>query len=573
MLRELSIRNFAIIDDLRMAFAPGLTVLSGETGAGKTIIIEAVNLLLGSRASSKLIRSGAEAAELEALFELHPDAPSARAMADLGYNPADGLLIRRIVSINDRHRVYINDRLATMQALGAITENLASISGQHAHQLLLREDQHLLILDQFGGLLPMRRRVREQFQAFTPLLAQRDKLQRQEQQRREQREWLEFQHREIREAAVAPEEDAQLEKEKLRLKNARNLLQLVGDCVEGLYSGEGSINDRLGEVRKQLDGACRMDADLSPLAVRAEEVAFQIEDLARELRGYLRTLESDDQRLEAVEARLDRLNRLKRKYGGTLGAVLERLDAVSGELEDLDGLADQIAATERQMTEVGQRLREAAAELSAGRSAAARRLARKVEQELAGLKMSRSRFCVELEGLPSQAATSTYLTHNGSEIQETGMDRARFMIAPNVGEDLKPLAVIASGGELSRVVLALKAILASTEAVGTVVFDEVDAGIGGGVAELVGLKLRQLARHHQIICITHLPQIARFGEHHFRIDKRVVKGRTATTIARLEETQRVEEIARMLGGLEITPATLAHARELLSGGEGRPDPA
>jgi len=573
MLRELSIRNFAIIDDLRISFGPGLTVLSGETGAGKTIIIEAVNLLLGSRASAKLVRSGAEAAELEAFFELDPESPSGRLMAAQGHDPAEGLLVRRVISTSDRPRIYINDRLATMQSLAAITENLASISGQHAHQLLLREDQHLLILDQFGGLLPLRRRVAELFQAFGPLAARRDELQRQERQRHEQREWLELQEREIREAAITPEEDAALEKERLRLKNAQALLQTVGDCVERLYSGEGSVNDQLGAVRKQLEGAARLDADLGPLGGRLEEASYQIEDVARELRDYLRTLESDDQRLEAVEARLDRLNRLKRKYGGSLDAVAARLAEVRAELETLDGLADAMAAVEGQMNDAGRLLQAAAAELSAGRARVARQLARKVEQELAALQMRRTRFDVVLQGHPAGRGALPHLVRDDREVQETGLEGACFMIAPNVGEELKPLAAIASGGELSRVVLALKAILAATETVGTVVFDEVDAGIGGGVAELVGLKLRELARRHQIICITHLPQIARFGDQHFRIAKRVAKGRTATSIERLEAEQRVEELARMLGGLEITAATRAHARELLAGEGGRPDAA
>jgi DNA repair protein RecN (Recombination protein N) len=343
--------------------------------------------------------------------------------------------------------------------------------------------------------------------------------------------------------------------------------------VERLYSGEGAVNDELGAVRKQLEGAARLDADLGPLGGRLEEAAYQIEDVARELRDYLRTLESDDQRLEVVEARLDRLNRLKRKYGGSLEAVEARLAEVRAELAALDGLADSIAAVEAQMNDAGRRLQAAAEELSAGRARVARQLARKVEQELAALKMSRTRFDVVLQGNQAGRGAHPHLVRDGREIQETGLEGACFMIAPNVGEELKPLAAIASGGELSRVVLALKAILAATETVGTVVFDEVDAGIGGGVAELVGLKLRELARRHQIICITHLPQIARFGDQHFRIAKRVAKGRTATSIERLEAEQRVEELARMLGGLEITAATRAHARELLAGEGGRPDAA
>jgi DNA repair protein RecN (Recombination protein N) len=563
MLKELSIRNFAIIDDLRISFSDGLTILSGETGAGKSIILNAVNLLLGSRASADLVRAGAKSAELEALFHISPDSPMALSMSEQGYDAQEGLLIRRVVSRSDSNRVYINGRLATIGILNAVTENLASISGQHAHQGLLKEDQHLFIIDQFGGLMPQRQAVFGRYQQLLPMIDELGELKNIRQRQADHLELLRFQKDEISAADIVSGEDVELEQERLRLKNAEMLYQIVHGSIEALYGASGSVVERLSAVRKDLERAGRIEPRLTATAENLAESAYRIEDLIEQLRSYLKLIQMDDQRLEAVEDRLDRLNKLKRKYGGSLAAVLSQLEAIEAQLSDVENIGEKIAATERKISDLHHRSAEASLQLSRQRKKAAADLAAEVSRELASLKMDQTVFEVSVQPIPWNEKSDPHLKVENQSLTETGIDRAVFMIAPNVGEELKPLASIASGGELSRVILALKAILAETDSVETVIFDEVDAGIGGGTAEVVGRKLAELGKHHQVICITHLPQIAKFGRHHFNISKHVADGRTRTVIKQLSRKDRHQEIARMLGGEEITQATLNHARELL----------
>ncbi len=563
MLKELSIRNFAIIDDLQIGFSDGLTILSGETGAGKSIILNAVNLLLGTRASAELVRTGAKTAELEALFHISPRSSVAKIMSDLGYDPADGLLIRRIIARSDSNRVYINGRLATIQLLNTITENLASISGQHAHQGLLKEEQHLLILDQFGGLMSLRQNVYDHYHQIIPLLEELDKLNTIRDRQAEHVELLQFQKKEISDAGVVPGEDTALEQERLRLKNAETLYRIVHGSIEELYGTSGSVIERLSEVKKNLERAGQIDSQLNTGAKSLAESAYHIEDLIEELRSYLKLVQIDEQRLEAVEERLDELNKLKRKYGDALEGVLSQLATIEQGLLNVENISEKITEVKKLIAGLHDRCQELARKLSRKRRKAAGVFAQKIIEALASLKMVQTIFKVDLNTIPWNEKTDRYLQIDNHTLTETGIDRAVFMIAPNLGEDLKPLTTIASGGELSRVILALKAILAATDSVETVIFDEVDAGIGGGTAEVVGRKLSELAKHHQIICITHLPQIAKFGEHHFSISKHVIEGRTHTAIQPLSEEDRPMEIARMLGGEDITATTLEHARELL----------
>jgi DNA repair protein RecN (Recombination protein N) len=565
MLRELTIRNFAIIEDLRICLGAGLTILSGETGAGKSIIINAVNLLLGSRASAGLIRTGEESAELEALFEVSPDSRSATLLREQGDDPADGLVVRRVISRRNRHRIYLNGRLATMQLLKRATENLASISGQHAHQHLLKEELHLILLDQYGGLIPLREGVREAFEDLMPLLHRRRQLRERRDQRDERMDLLQFQLDEISAAAIESEEDERLEAERSRLRNAEQLHQVVSGSIEGLYSSPGAAVERIGEVRKAVETAARLDAALEPVEERLAEAIYQLEDVCERLRDYGRTLEVEGGRLAEVEERLDLLNRLKRKYGGSLAAIGAHQEEIRAELEAVEHMDADLAALDVEIAGAREELIARSLALSKARRKQALGLGERIEAELHALKMAPTQFQVTVSQPPAEAGgdIDIDLVHEGMALSERGLDRAQFRIAPNVGEAIRPLASIASGGELSRVVLALKAILATTDAVHTIVFDEVDAGIGGEVAEIVGGKLDQLAGHHQIICITHLPQIAKFGQTHFKIVKKVVKGRTTTSIEALDAKARVTELARMLGGAEITETTLAHARELL----------
>lgn len=562
MINELSIRNFAIIDDLKISFADGLTILSGETGAGKSIILQAVNLLLGSRASSSMIRTGAEAAEIEAMFVISPESRTTTAMKSLGYDPSEGLLIRRIISQTDRHRIYINGRLATIQVLSGIAENLASISGQHAHQGLLKEDQHLQVLDQFAGLLELRNEVYGCYHFILPLIQKFERLKAKATRQSELMDLLSFQKREISEARIRPEEDKELEKERIRLKNSEMLYQTVTGSIESLYSGDGAVSEKIFSLIKVLDKATEVDTRLSSFSKTLAEAVYLIEDAAGGLRAYLNSIEMDGVRLEEVEARIDFLHKLKRKYGGSIEAILSRQDEIEKELSEIENLSVSLEETQKELSQSHDRLCVLAKKLTAERVKSAVFLSRQIEAELAELRMPETRFEIALRTMPADSK-SDMMSCEGNILTEYGMDRASFMIAPNPGEALKPLSQIASGGELSRVVLALKAILSKTDSVETIIFDEVDAGIGGGTAEVVGKKLLKLSGNCQVICITHLPQIARFGKHHFRIFKEMKDGRSSTVIEPLTPEDRIHELARMLGGQLLTSATWEHARELL----------
>ncbi len=563
MIQEIAIKNFAIIDDLRIRFDKGLTILSGETGAGKSIIINAVNLLLGSRASATLIRTGEKSAEVEAVFLVGQNTQPASRLKHHGYEPDEQIVVKRIISSTNHNRIYINGSLATMQVLADITGNLASISGQHAHQQLLNEDIHLLLLDAFAGLSGLREKVASSFNKLLPMLHQRRQLLELQADHARRRELLEFQRDEIEKARVAEGEDEKLERERKRLKNARELYALVYESVETLYDANGSIIEQFAAIRGNLEKALNIDDTLGKQLNTISEMEAGAADLAGELRGFLSGLELDETSLEQVEERLDTLTRLKKKYGSTLADVISRLEKIKQELAGLENLSEQIDDLEKKISKKRDELSRVAVELSGKRQKAGVSFARSMEKELSELKMEGTKFDVVFSHTPAGENTNPYLVADGKVITESGIDKISFHMTPNVGEEPKPLASIASGGELSRVVLAIKALLAGKESVETLIFDEVDAGIGGETAEVVGRKLAALSRFHQTICITHLPQIAKFGDHHYRIEKHVESGRTTTKITRLDEENRVLEIARMTGGKKITEKTLAHAREML----------
>lgn len=565
MLQELSIRNFAIIDDLNISFSEGLTVLSGETGAGKSIILNAVNLLLGSRATSKMVRTGSDFAELEAFFNIIEGSEVFLLMEEHGYDPSEGLLIRRIISSNDRHRIYINGRIGTIQLLTSITNNLASISGQHAFQGLLREDQHLSILDQFDNLISFRNDVTKEYKDIVPLVKKLNELTALQKKQAEHIELLSFQKKEIEEANLKACEDEALEKEIVKLRNSEALYQAVNGSIQELYSRPGAVFEKLVGIKKVIEKSARIDFDLDSRSSELEDIIFRVEDTANELREYRNNIRIDEKRLEVVEERLDLLQKLKRKYGGTetsLDKIFSYYEKLCKELDDVKNISSKIDETREKLGKKQKKLSEKALKLSKKRNDAAKIFSEKIAVELSSLEMPDTTFDVQLT---KEEAEGDSLNVDGYKIDESGIDNAVFMISPNVGEALKPLSKIASGGELSRVVLAMKAILAEKDAVGTVIFDEVDAGIGGGIAEIVGKKITSLSKIHQVICITHLAQIAKFGDQHYKISKRVEDGRTSTSISPLDKEKRVEEIARMLGGIEITDATFNHAREMIEG--------
>jgi DNA repair protein RecN (Recombination protein N) len=563
MLSELAIKKFAIIDDIRIPFKKGLSILTGETGAGKSIIIEAVNLLLGSRASSDLVRTGEETAELEAFFDIEPDSHAAKILLEQGMDGAEGLIIRRLISSSGKSRVFINSRLSTLDLLKKVTWNLAGISSQHAHQGLLREENHLDILDEFAGTRLLRQDVTALYGKILPVTKRIESLKAQKNEKIKEQDLLQFQVDEIEAAAILPNEDEDLDTKRDRLQNAGKIFEAVNGGINEIYDREGSLIERISLLRTEIEKFSRLDNTLEPLAGRLDSMGFELQDVAETLRAYSATIDLDPESLELLNQRLDLIAKLKRKYGGSLDALFEQYETMRSDLSDTRGLEKKIIELTEEKEAFEQQICEKANALSRERRSAGIALAELAHKELAALEMGKARFEVRVSHQPSENPQELK-TRDKKKIFSTGMDRICFMLSPNPGESPKPLVKIASGGELSRIVLALKAVLSTTQSLETLIFDEVDAGIGGATSEKVGLKLKELGDKHQVICITHLAQIAKYGDNQFRISKQVVNDRTCTAIIPLEtKKERVEEIARMIGGQEITPATLTHAEELL----------
>ncbi len=560
MLTELNIRNFAIIDEMRVAFAGGLNVISGETGAGKSIIIGAVGLLLGDRATADMIRSFEDAAQVEALFDIRGQEELRRKVCGMGFGDGEELVVRRVVSRSGKNRVYINGTLAPLSSLAAIGESLINICGQHEHQMILNPESHTDILDEFGGLLTLRSAYRESYDRYRSLNERLRALQEFRRKREEREDLLRFQVGEISGTVIGAGEDAALAEEKKILVNVQNLIDFATAAYESLYGKSGSVLTELRGAVSAVKEIRKIDAGLKLTGEELDELYYRIEDAAFTLRDYAKRLSFDPARLEAVEERLELLGRLKRKYGGTLDAVLRKQAEAEEELANISSLEEEMESLTKTIAQEKERVAKAAGDLSAERRKAAAALKAAVKAEIRTLRMENAQFEVVFRDCRDGKGETP--------LNEKGSDDLEFYLSANVGEEAKPLKGIASGGELSRIMLALKKVLARTGSVGTIVFDEVDSGIGGATAEIVGQKLREVSRHHQILCITHLPQIACCGDRHYRVVKRVSGERTNTSVALLSDEERREEIARMLGGVDLTEKTREHAQEMLAAARG-----
>ncbi len=551
MLADLFIKNIAIIDSLHVSFQPGLNVLSGETGAGKSIIIDAVNLILGGRASADLIRTGEEEASVECLFDLSGVDWVAERLGAAGIDAGTELLVKRTVSRSGRNRVFMNGGPSTLSFLSEISSRLVNIYGQHESQTLLRPENHLFLLDGYGRLEPLRERYRSLHEEYIKTREEILALERDERDTFRRIDLLSFQVREIDEAALSLGEDQTLAEERQRLANAERLIRASRGAYDVLYDGEGALLGGLRRVIADLEETGKIDPELSPYAARLREAYLQLEDAALSLRDYGARLENDPERLGEVEDRIDLIRRLERKYAPTIKEILAFRDAVEDELRKLTHRDETLGELRTKLAELEQSLREAGGELSRRRAESARALTRDMERELSELAMKNARFRVG------------FFPHE--EPKAAGMERIEFLFAPNPGEAPKPLAKIASGGELSRLMLALKQIHPESD-VPTLIFDEVDSGIGGAVSATVGRKLKRVSVGQQVLCITHLPQVAACADHHFKVEKRTESGRTRTSLEMLSDDMRVHELARMLGGAKVSEKALEHAREMMEDG-------
>ena len=568
MLTQLTISNFAIISHLEINFKHGLNILSGETGAGKSIIINAVNLILGGRASADLIRSGSNEARVEALFSLPEALALSELLSEFGLPFSGELLIRRTISREGRNKIMINDAMVTLQTLSRIGAMLISISGQHEHQLLLRPDNHLYLLDEFGRLTDERLELGECFDQYQSLKEDLDRLEREIKASEERQELTRFQMKEIEMARIQESEDGLLEEERKRLRYAEQLMEMVAESYQLLYEKGDSVLSEISLCIKQMEKGVELDKRLSGIRDALTSARVELEEAALELRDLHKTITIDPSRLEAVEERLQLLNRLKRKYGPSLDDVRSFRERLAAMVDHLDQKKAEQKSMRERVKETERDIVGRATRLSDKRTRVAEGLEKSVEGEMRLLDMGGTRFEVRFHqevgaGLPAGQPGKDDPEIRMRGIKADGQDRVEFMLAPNVGEELRPLSRIASGGELSRIMLAMKTILARTASVETLIFDEVDSGIGGATAEVVGEKLQSLAGYHQILCITHLPQIASKGHAHFLVEKRVKDKRAQTIISELDAEARVKEIARLLGGKVVSPEAMAHAREMM----------
>lgn len=539
MLRALRIRNLAVIESVEVEFGSGFNVLTGETGAGKSIIVEAVGLLLGGRASADLVRTGEPQATIEATFD-------------------DGertLHVRREVTSQGRSRSFINGAVATASALRDLSQQLVELHGQHEHQALLDPLSHVPLLDSHARLSPLVERVGAAWRTMRSLREQLDRARMDGREKAARLELIAFQLNEIEKAAPRAGEDEELETERHVLANAERVQRLCEESYSALYESDDAVLAGLGRVWKRVGELASIDAQFAEHLAARDGIKSQLEDLAAFLRQYADGIDASPARLQQVEDRLVLLERLKRKYGPSLQDVIGKGNDLRRERDLLTGSSEASADLEEALEHARGAYLDVARDLSSRRRAAAREFAGPLESLLAELAMDRTRFEVRFSDGSSEDSWT-----------EQGIDHAEFYVSPNPGEDLRPLSRIVSGGELSRVMLALKTMSVGDQVGKTLIFDEVDAGIGGRVADVVGMRLRRLGDRFQVLCITHLPQIAARASTHFHIDKTIRGARTVTSVRLLDDDGRVEEIGRMIGGAVVTEQVRASARDLLAGG-------
>lgn len=545
--------NYAVVERIRVRFHAGLNLLTGETGSGKSIVVDALGLVLGGRASADMVRSDAERARVTAIFEV-PKTPALRDLLDqAGVAVEDEeLLIEREVLSGGKSRAFLGNRPVTIALLREIAPFLGDIHGQHEQQQLFSSAAQLELLDSFAGLERQREEANSLFREWKRIAAELEELERSDQEKLRMTDLWSFQRKEIEAAELKAGEDARIEQERVVLRNVSKLQENANAAYAALYEEQESVSTQLRTALKKVEELARIDARFQRVVETLQNASIGVEDASDAIRDYLEKLDADPKRLDEIESRLATMERLKRKYGSKLEDILAFLDDVRSKLEAVETAGERRAKLEQDLAQASAAFEHKAAELTRGRKAAAEKLAKKVEAELDLLALENAVFRIEVRE---------------ANWSENGADRVEFLISANAGEEPRPLDKVASGGELSRIALALKTSVGETRGnkgvERTLVFDEIDTGIGGGVAEAVGRKLKKLSASNQVLCVTHLAQVAGFADHHYSVEKREVKGRTVAEIEELTAEQRTHEIGRMLSGQKITAEALKHAEQLI----------
>jgi DNA repair protein RecN (Recombination protein N) len=565
MLSKLRVQDFAVIDQVEVGFEPGLNIITGETGAGKSLLIDALGTVLGARSDTTVLRSGAEKAVVEAEFTLPPASPVRALLEENGLvhpEDPDFLVLRREIFASGRSRAFVNDSPVALPLLQEIGDLLVDLHGQHEHQSLLRPATHILYLDEFASLAARVAEFGLLYREHSRLTKELAELNERERLLQEKRELFEFQLKEIESVQPTVEEEAELIRTEKILSNSQRLYESTSLAYELLYEREGSVAELLDRAANELSALSSVDPSLGQLADELDQARLSVSEIAKTLQNYRTRVDSDPARLEEVRQRLALYARLKKRYGLTTEEVLRHRDELRRQLGEFTSLREQIEEKQKQLAEVGARLTTLAVQLSEARREAARGLEKAVQEQLAELGMPRAQFQVVF-GREEDPAGVVELEGVRYRTTSRGIDQVEFYLSTNPGQGLRPLAKVASGGEVSRVMLALKSVLVHCDPVPTMIFDEVDMGISGRIAQVVGNKLSSLARERQVVCITHLPQIASHGGSHFLVEKFDSSGITRTQVRKLRGREREEAIARLLSGEKVLETHLEAARALL----------
>lgn len=549
MILGLTLKNFTIIEDLSVGLSSGLNIITGETGAGKSVIVDAINIILGDKASPDNIKSGKEEAHIEALFDISSDEVIQERLKSSGFDISSGeLLIKRVIYPNARSRVFINGSLSTLTLLSTITQGLVDIFNQHEHQSLLKEENHLKILDNFGETANEVSRLREQYQNYLEAKKELDDLIQSQKDRFEKEDYLKYQLSEIDGAELQLGEDEKLEAEKLKLINTERLNSTTQGAYDILYESESSILGSLQRVSDDLLNSGKIDSTLAEIGQSIEKGRLQIQDAAFSLRDYNSELTHDSGRLDIVEDRIHLIGDLKRKYGESVSQIILKRDEIEKELNNIEHFDERVKSLSSESQMLMDELLSLAGKISKKRKQSSKKLTSVLEKGLNEVGIKGGQFHIEF---------------TDKEISSNGVDDISFLFSANPDEKPKPLTKVASGGELSRIMLVLKEVIARVEGGSVIIFDEADSGVGGAVAEAVGQKIRKLSQSYQVICITHLPQVAKFADSHLVVSKTHNDNKTQVTIKSLEGEERVAELARMIGGFNITQKTIDAAYEML----------
>ncbi len=565
MLRTLYVKHYALIEEISVEFERGLNIITGETGAGKSILIDALSLLLGERASTEVVRKGSEKAIVEGKFATAGSPKVLSLLKDNEIEWSDELILRREISVKGQSRCFVNDSPAPLTLLKDIGNALVDLHGQHDHQALLRPETHIDFLDDFGELDDLLTEYRLSYQKLSALFTKKKNLQEQEHRLKEKKELYEFQIKEI--DAVDPRvgEEETLEAELKILENAEKLHALTSQLSQLLYEGETSVHDTLVQARKQIELLNEIDPAFADSAGEAKSAEIIVEELSKFIQTYNSKIEFNPEKLETIRERLGQFSLLKKKYGGTLESLLEHRRAIGAEFALAENFEKELAAIEASIGEERKICSGWAQRLTAKRREAAKKIEKAIISSIAELGIANAKFSVSIEHALIDAGADAFVKIGKDHYQATtkGIDTVEFFISTNVGEDVKPLAKVASGGEISRVMLALKSALARSDKVPLLIFDEIDVGVSGRIGQAVGMSLKKLSALHQIIAITHLPQIAGLADTHFAVEKIEDGKRTATHLRRLDVEERVREVAKLMSGEKVTEAGLKSARELM----------